>query len=79
MEKVTASDGRALATRGGAVRTSFIERSLASPVVGISLVRFAIAAAWRAGAHVYVLIGLCMQSEWENTTRLLCNASSAIM
>ena len=60
------------------MRTFSIERSFASPVVGISLLTFAIGASSRAGALVYVLIGLCMQSEWENTTRLLCNASGAI-
>ena len=32
----------------------------------------------RASALVYVLIGLCVQSEWENATSRRCNVSKAI-
>ena len=44
MEKATARDGHGVVTGGGAVRTFFIEPSLASPVLGTRLIRFAIRA-----------------------------------
>ena len=78
VEKATASDGRGVVIRGGAVRTSFIERSLSSPVLGSRLVTFATGASSRAGALVYVLSGLCVQIEWESATRRLCKAWKAI-